>query len=76
MLRCVSQYKSSLGAWLAGDTVNNPELEKALLTDSPGSWVSLEAVLTHDEVHVTTSVESEDKMVRRGRPKKVQDADT
>jgi len=73
MLRCLSEYKSSLGSWQAGDTVDNAELEKALSTDSPGSWMALEPVLAKDEVYVTTSIETEDKIIRRGRPKKVQD---
>lgn len=76
MLRCVSRFKSSLGVWDAGDIVNDPLLEPQLLASSAESWIKLDQVLTHDEVHVTTSVEAEDKMVRRGRPKKVQDADT
>jgi hypothetical protein len=73
MLRCVSAYKSSLGSWQAGDTVDNAELEKALAADSPGSWITIEAVFAKDEVHVTTSIDSEDKIIRRGRSKKVQD---
>lgn len=73
MLRCVSEYKSSLGSWQAGDIVDNAELEKALSTDAPESWMSLEPILAKDEVYVTTSIDAEDKIIRRGRPKKVQD---
>jgi hypothetical protein len=65
-----------LGTWEAGDTVNDPLLEPQLLASSAASWMRLEEVLTHDEVHVTTSVEPDDKMIRRGKPRKVQDADT
>jgi len=38
MLRCVSRYKSSLGAFQPGDVVTSPELAYALLADSPGSF--------------------------------------
>lgn len=73
MLRCVSQYKSGVGSWNPGDTVDNPEIEDWLLRDSFESWMVIERVIAKDEVYVTASVESDDKMIRRGRPKKVQD---
>jgi hypothetical protein len=38
MLRCVSPYRSSLGAFQPGDVIASPELALALLHDSPGSF--------------------------------------
>lgn len=38
MLRCVSPYRSSLGAFQPGDVITSPELALALLQDSPGSF--------------------------------------
>lgn len=61
MLRCVSRYKSSLGAFAPGDIVEAAELEAALLTDSPLSFesVGIEVVTTAPEAP------PEDKIVRR-----------
>ena len=42
MLRCVSRYRSSLGAFQVGDVITAPELCAALLNDSPASF-ALEA---------------------------------
>lgn len=38
MLRCVSRYRSSLGAFQPGDLIESPELCLALLNDSPASF--------------------------------------
>ena len=38
MLRCVSRYSSSLGAYQPGDLIDAPALEAMLLHDSPGSF--------------------------------------
>lgn len=38
MLRCVSPYKSSLGAFQPGDVITDPALATALAYDSPGSF--------------------------------------
>lgn len=38
MLRCVSPYKSSLGAFQPGDVITDPVLATALAYDSPGSF--------------------------------------
>jgi hypothetical protein len=62
MLKCVSRYKSSLGVFAPGDVVDDSTLEAALLTDSP---LSFEAVVVDAAMPV-----EEDKMMRRGRPRK------
>jgi hypothetical protein len=62
MLKCVSTYKSSLGVFAVGDVVDDATLETALLTDSP---LSFEAVVVDAAMPV-----EEDKMMRRGRPRK------
>jgi hypothetical protein len=46
MIRCVSPYRSSLGAYAPGQTVDNAALEAALVVDSPGSFELVEAVIT------------------------------
>lgn len=38
MIRCISKYASSLGAFAPGDIVAIPALAAALLADSPGSF--------------------------------------
>lgn len=38
MLKCVSKYKSSLGAFEPGDVITDAVLVAALLTDSPLSF--------------------------------------
>jgi hypothetical protein len=63
MLKCVSRYKSSLGVFAVGDVVDDATLEAALLTDSP---LSFEAVVIDAAMPV-----EEDKMMRRGRQRKV-----
>lgn len=42
MLKCISPYRSSLGAFAPGDTVEDPRLELALLKDSPASFEQVE----------------------------------
>jgi hypothetical protein len=61
MLRCVSRYRSSLGAFAVGDIVESAELEAALLADSPLSFelVGVEVVTTAPEAP------PEDKIIRR-----------
>lgn len=61
MLRCVSRYRSSLGAFTVGDIVDAAELEAALLVDSP---LSFEAVGV-EVVTVAPESPPEDKIVRR-----------
>lgn len=42
MLKCISRYSSSLGAFAPGDVVTVPALAAALLADSPGSFVLID----------------------------------
>ena len=42
MIRCISKYASSLGAFAPGDTITVPALAAALLADSPGSFVLID----------------------------------
>jgi hypothetical protein len=62
MLVCKSRYKSSLGVFQEGDIIDDVALEDALLKDSAGSFEPM-TVYAH-------LVPQEDKMVRRGRPRK------
>lgn len=41
MLRCISKYRSSLGQFEPGQDITDPELEAALLRDSPLSFERL-----------------------------------
>lgn len=41
-VRCVSPYRSSLGAFAIGDEAEG-DLARALVLDSPGSFVDIEA---------------------------------
>lgn len=63
MLKCISRYKSSLGVFAPGDVVDDATLEAALMTDSP---LSFEAVVVDAAMPV-----EEDKMIRRGRRREV-----
>lgn len=50
MIRCISKYASSLGAFQPGDVVAIPALCAALLADSPGSFEAVqEAVQQPDD---------------------------
>lgn len=42
MLKCISRYSSSLGAFAPGDVVTVPALAAALLADSPGSFALID----------------------------------
>jgi len=53
MLKCVSPYKSSLGVFAVGDIVDDEILERALVSDSAGSFEAVEV-----------EPELEDKMMR------------
>jgi hypothetical protein len=46
MIRCISPYRSSLGSYAPGQTVDDAALERALMIDSPGSFEPVEAVIT------------------------------
>jgi len=61
MLQCISPYKSSLGAYQPGDMIDAPELEAALLHDSPGSFA------VHNVIEVTAAPEAPevDKQIKR-----------
>lgn len=50
MLRCVSPYRSSLGAFAPGDEITDATLAAALVADSPGSFaaVTLEVVAVEE----------------------------
>lgn len=43
MIKCVSKYSSSLGAFLPGDVIEAPQLVAALLSDSPASFAPVVA---------------------------------
>lgn len=46
MIRCVAPYRSGLGTYSLGQTVDDAALERALMIDSPGSFEPVEAVIT------------------------------
>lgn len=54
-VRCVSPYKSSLGAFSVGDTAEGA-LAQALVLDSPGSFEDMDAVA----VEVTAPAEPDE----------------
>jgi hypothetical protein len=62
MLVCKGRYKSSLGVFQEGDIIDDVALEDALLKDSPQSFKPF--------VTETSMPLAEDKMMRRGRPRK------
>jgi len=64
MLACISRYKSSLGAFEPGDLIDSPELEAALLQDSPGSFERAGKPLIEVFAAEVTAPEA-DKMIRR-----------
>jgi len=43
MLKCVSKYASSAGAFVPGDIIEDPKLEAVLIADSPASFVDVES---------------------------------
>lgn len=74
MLRCVSPYKSSLGAFQPGDVITDPVLALALSVDSPGSFepgkdAPLAVVFALDEAAEVAALEEapEHRAATRGR---------
>jgi hypothetical protein len=63
MLRCVSRYSSSLGAFQPGDLIDAPQLVAALLADSPGSFE--DAAVTLDVAAITEP--EQHRAIKRGR---------
>ena len=43
MIKCISRYSSSLGAFKVGDVIEQAALIAALLADSPDSFAPVEA---------------------------------
>jgi hypothetical protein len=66
MLRCVSPYKSSLGAFQPGDVITSPELALALLNDSPGSFEDAAPVAEPVTVEALEDA-PEHRAIKRGR---------
>jgi hypothetical protein len=65
MLRCVSQYKSNLGAFPAGHIIDDAQVEAWLVADSPESFEQVE----ESEEPVKSFEPDQEKIVRRSRTK-------
>lgn len=67
MLRCVSPYRSSLGAFQPGDVITSPELALALLQDSPGSFEDVTAPAPNPVAVAALEEAPEHRATRRKR---------
>ena len=67
MLRCVSPYRSSLGAFQPGDVITSPELALALLQDSPGSFEDAAPVAAEPVTVAALEEAQEHRAIKRGR---------
>jgi len=67
MLKCVSKYSSSLGAFAAGDIIEDPKLEAQLVVDSEGSFVVVESREAAEAVEVRQAAIVEAKPLRKRR---------
>ena len=57
MLRCISPYRSSLGAFAPGDVITDAALAAALAVDSPASFQLIDTAPMSEQLLVVSAVE-------------------